>query len=382
MSTTLTRRQMLHLATLGAFGIALGACSTATTQPPATAVAQPAPASTAPLATATQAPPTAEPSATPANQPTASTEQTAAPTATTPVATLASSMAQAALGFRESLENERRAKASYAFADPERTRWHWTTPQGFPRNGLPLSEMAQEQRDLAFALLAASLTPAGLQKAQAIMALQTILGNDPLQYYITLFGEPGGSSAWSWRWEGHHYSRHFTVVGDTVIATPFFLGAWPTTTDAGLQAMPREEQAARELITALSGPLRDQAIFDTRTLTQHVTQNQAIVDPLEPVGVRYAELAAPQQALIDEIISTYLGTLPPTVAQPLNERIAQADKAQIQFGWAGPLEPQRPHYYRLQGPTFLLEFDNSRNGGTHIHSVWRDFAQDFGRHLL
>jgi hypothetical protein len=212
------------------------------------------------------------------------------------------------------------------------------------------------------------------------MSLQAALGNDPELYYVTIFGDPG-SSPWGWRWEGHHLSRHYAVVGETVTAAPFFHGAWPTTSDAGLRAMPREEDAARELVVSLAGPARDQAIFDTRTLTRHVTQNEPVVAPLDQVGVAYGDLDATQRGLVDEIIAAYLNTLPEAVAAPLFARLEAAGRPQIRFGWAGPLEPQRPHYYRLQGPTFLLEFDNSRNGGTHIHSVWRDFDEDFARHL-
>lgn len=290
-------------------------------------------------------------------------------------------MAQAATQWLGALDGERRAKASYRFTDAERVRWHWTTPGGFPRNGLPLTEMNQSQRDLAFALLRSSLTDIGYQKALAIMALQRELGNDTELYYVTVFGNPGGTEPWSWRWEGHHYSRHMTVVGESITATPFFLGAWPETTDAGLRAMPREQDAARELINSLTGPARDQAIFQTNTLTQHITQNQPQVNPLDPIGIAYAELGASQQGLLNEIIATYLSNQPEPIAASLRGRIQAAGLEPIRFGWAGQIEPGRPHYYRVQGPTFLLEFDNSRNRGTHIHSVWRDFSEDFGRNL-
>ena len=163
---------------------------------------------------------------------------------------------------------------------------------------------------------------------------------------------------------------------------PFFLGAWPTVNNAGLKAMDREEWAARELVTALPDPLRAAAIFQANTLTNHVTGNQALVAPLAPVGVAASDLPADGQALVNEIIFTYLYTLPEVIAQPKLAAIAQAGFESIRFGWAGSLEPRRPHYYRLQGPTFLLEHDNSRGGGTHIHSVWRDFGDDFGQGYL
>ena len=164
--------------------------------------------------------------------------------------------------------------------------------------------------------------------------------------------------------------------------TPFFLGAWPTATNGGMRAMDREEQAARELVTSLEGASRETAIFRARTLTNHVTGNEPFVSPPDPVGLPVGELSDDRKALVLEIIQTYLGTLPEATAKPLFDRLSAAGIENIRFGWTGSTEQRRPHYYRLQGPTFLLEFDNSRNSGTHIHSVWRDFTEDFGQNLV
>jgi len=296
--------------------------------------------------------------------------------------TLIANMQEAATRYFELLDTAQQQKTAYAFGDEERFRWHWTTPSGFPRNGMPLREMSEAQRKAALSLLQASISSAGLEKSLNIMSLQSDLGNDPELYFVTLFGTPGSSEPWGWRWEGHHLSRHFTVVGDLVAMTPFFHGSWPTTSESGLRAMPREEDAALELVNSLSEEARGAAIFQAETLTAHVTQNSAKVEPLEPVGIAYRDLGGEQQALVTEIMQAYLGSLPEKIATPAFERIKEAGLEEIRFGWAGSLEHQRPQYYRLQGPTFLLEFDNSRNRGTHIHSVWRDFERDFGYHLL
>jgi Protein of unknown function (DUF3500) len=295
---------------------------------------------------------------------------------------LAEAMMNAATAFLSALDEAGQSKATYRFEDAERTRWHWTTPRNFPRNGLPLREMNDEQKALAFDLLKVSTSETGYQKALDIISLQNDLGNDPQLYFVTLFGTPGSDAPWGWRWEGHHLSRQYTVVGDQVVMFPFFLGSWPTITDAGLRAMPREEDAARELVTSLDEASRAIAIFQTNTLTRHITQNDTRVTPLDPIGIAYDALNPDQQALVLEIIQTYLSVLPEDIAAVHYARIVEAGFDAIRFGWAGELEPRRPHYYRLQGPTFLLEFDCSRNGGTHIHSVWRDFEQDFGDYLL
>jgi hypothetical protein len=291
-------------------------------------------------------------------------------------------MTRATTKFLDLLDDNQRAKATYPFTDSERTRWHWTTPRNFPRNGLPLREMTSDQRDQAHTLLESGLSAFGFQKALDIMSLQNDLGNDPELYFVTVFGAPGGAEPWGWRFEGHHLSRHFTLVDDQVTLMPFFLGSWPTVSSTGLKAMEREEWAAREIVTALEGDLRARAIFQPNTLTRHETQNLPSVTPLSPVGVPVSDLGPDQQALVNEIVHTYLNTLPAELADVHLQRVANAGLENVQFGWAGPIEPRRPHYYRLQGPTFLLEHDNSRNGGTHIHSVWRDFTEDFGQHWV
>jgi hypothetical protein len=304
-----------------------------------------------------------------------------APSAAPAQPALASTIAVAANRFLDTLNAAARDKATYPFDDAERVRWHWTTPGGFPRNGVSLKELGEPQRAQAMALLRESVSADGYKKAQDIISLQKDLGNDPLLYYVTVFGTPGGSAPWSWRFEGHHLSRHFTVSGEKVAMTPLFHGSWPTINDANLRAMPREEDAARELVQSLSGAARDRAIFQKNTLTQHVTWNEPTAAPLDPVGIPYSELNAAGQALVLEIIRSYTGAIHPTFGDPLLARIRSTELNEVRFGWAGPVEPRKPHYYRLQGTTFLLEFDNSRNGGTHIHSVWRDFGGDFGRDL-
>jgi hypothetical protein len=146
--------------------------------------------------------------------------------------------------------------------------------------------------------------------------------------------------------------------------------------------MPREEDAAREIVLSLDGRLRRQVVFSSDSLTDHVTQNAVRVEPLERVGVPTSDLPSAAQRRVLEILRTYLANHPQAMAGETLARIERAGIGRTRFGWAGSTRPGRPQYYRLQGPTFLLEFDNSRDSGTHIHSVWRDFRRDFGRHLL
>ena len=313
-----------------------------------------------------------------------------------PIAT-ANDVEAAAGAFLASLSPAQRARATFPFGGAERTRWHWTVPTSVPRNGLPLRQMSTRQRRLALALLRASTSPTGHRKAIDIMSLQGLLQrmstgiNDPFdadRYFVSIFGRPG-ERAWGWRLEGHHLSRNFTIVGDTLVTEPFFLGAWPTragvayrTIVQGERAMEREEDAAREIVLSVDGRLRRRVVFSSTSLTDHLTQNAVRVTPLDPVGVVAGDLPSAAQRRVLEIVRTYVANHPPATARRALARVEKAGMARIRFGWAGSLRPGQPHYYRLQGPTFLLEFDNSRNSGTHIHSVWRDFERDYGRHLL
>ncbi|GAB4110491.1 MAG: hypothetical protein Fur005_11040 [Roseiflexaceae bacterium] len=375
MPKPITRRQLLALGVLAG----LTACSREATPIAPTVLA---PTVTPPQPAPTAAPATTAP--TTALAPTAPASS-AAPTAAAPAPTIAAdqtqllvaAMTNAAQLFLAGVDDRQRGQASYSFGDSERLRWHWTTPANFPRNGLPLRDMTPEQQARAQALLAASVSAVGQTQALNIMALQQDLGSDPSLYFVTIFGTPG-ERVWGWRWEGHHLSRQYTIVENQVAATPFFLGAWPTVSSAGLRAMPREEDAALELANSIG----QAAVFQPNTLTRHVTQNQERVAPLDAVGVAYSAMNPAQQQLVLELIQTYLKGMPETVGAAQFERIRAAGFDAIQFGWAGPFELRRPTYYRLQGPTFLIEHDKSRNGGTHIHSVWRDFEQDFGYHLL
>jgi hypothetical protein len=362
MTRKISRRDVLKIGTFGVLG-GLAACSPVAR---ATEVLLP-----------TSSPfPTNPPIPTATLQPGATPDPTAA--AGSSLSTFSENIANLASHYLDLLDLSQRTKSTYAFNDPELTRWHWTTPRNFPRNGLPLREMESAQRDAAFALLQASQSAYGIQKSLDIISLQNDLGNDPELYYVTVFGTPG-IEPWGWRWEGHHLSLRFNFINGKLSVTPFFLGAWPTVNNAGLIAMEREEWAARELITSLDNNQRTTGIYQQDSLGRHITQNQPYVSALETIGIATASLNTNQQVLITEIIHKYLDTLPDMLAASHLDRLQAAGFENIYFAWAGSLEAQRPHYYRLQGPTFLLEHDNSRNRGTHIHSVWRDFAEDFGQ---
>jgi hypothetical protein len=124
------------------------------------------------------------------------------------------------------------------------------------------------------------------------------------------------------------------------------------------------------------------AVFSRRAYRDIVTGSAETVSPLDPVGITAAELNRNQKDLLGRLIDEYVSALPPEIARQRMAVIRAEDPDRIRFGWAGGLEAGRPHYYRLQGRRFLIEYDNVQNGANHVHTVWRDFEGDFGRDLL
>ena len=222
----------------------------------------------------------------------------------------AADIESAARAYLASLSPAERARASFPFGSAERTRWHWTVPSSVPRNGLPLGAMSPEQRGLALALLRASSSAAGYRKAVDIMALQGVLGRldtgiadpfDPDLFYVSVFGTPGAERGAGGS-RGITCRRHFTIVGNTLVAEPFFLGAWPTRADSayrsvakGYRTMPREEDAAREIVLLLDRALRRRVVFSTESLTDHLTQNAVRVSRSSALASSRAELPSAAQ---------------------------------------------------------------------------------------
>ena len=143
-----------------------------------------------------------------------------------------------------------------------------------------------------------------------------------------------------------------------------------------------EEDAARALVMALSADQQKQAIINAVAPTDILTMNKNDITPLPDQGVTFASLQPAQQALLTRLIEVYTSTMEADVAAERLAKIKAAGMDKVRFAWAGETEKGKKHYYSIQGPTFLVEYDNTQNNGNHIHSVWRDFNGDFGRDLL
>ena len=310
-------------------------------------------------------------------------------------------MEAAATKFLESLTPEQRQQASFAFDGDERTHWHFIPTELFPRNGLTLKQMSPSQRKLAHDLLMAGLSQRGYMTATQIMQLESVLAaieaaqppganrfvRDPERYFFSIFGAPSTRNTWGWRVEGHHMSLHFTVVNGTVVAgSPSFFGSNPAEVrdgpKKGTRVLGPEEDAARLLVASLDASRREKAIINTTAPNDIVTMASVKIDPLSPAGIPASALTPEQRALLRKLIDVYTGYMADDIAADRLKRIEKAGWDRVAFAWAGSLERGQKHYYRVQGPTFLIEYDNTQNDANHIHSVWRDFHGDFGEDLL
>ena len=316
----------------------------------------------------------------------------------------ASAMATAATVFLNSLSPDQRKLAVFPFDSEERLHWNYIPSEAFPRKGLTVKEMSEPQQKLAHDLLKAGLSQRGYLTASAIMDLEGILGvleqrdrdtgrpaegmrRDPVRYYFSIFGTPSLKQTWGWRVEGHHVSLHFTVVNGMLIAsTPTMFGSNPAEVPdgpkKGTRILADEEDTARALLMSLDASQRTKAVINNVAPNEILTENKVDINPLAPVGIVADAMTPRQRVLLMRVIQTYTGFMADDIAAERMARLQKGGLDRIAFAWAGDGERGKKHYYRVQGPTFLIEYDNTQNNGNHIHSIWRDFNGDFGRDLL
>jgi hypothetical protein len=298
--------------------------------------------------------------------------------------------------FLSMLNASQRANATFPFDDPDRTRWAYV-PQD--RTGLPLKAMNAEQRAAAFAVLATGLSDRGTSLARGVIELEGILGalegrmsglllrRDPELYFLTLFTASDATHPWGWRFEGHHLSVNVTELGaHGQIVAPLFMGANPARVPSGPREGHRllaaEEDLAFELLHMLDPAQRARATIAAQSPGDIVTRNVPTVSPMALAGLPAAEMTPAQQGQLRRLLELYAGRMADTAAARQLRRIDDAGFGRLHFAWAGAHQPRSPHYYRIQGPTVLVEYDNTQGGGNHIHTVWRDLENDFGGDLL
>jgi hypothetical protein len=307
------------------------------------------------------------------------------------VAGVAARMREQALAFLSSLGEEQLKEGRLEFAADNRVDWHYV-PRA--RQGLPLSGMSFEQRKHAFALLETALSQKGYSKAEAIRQLELVLRaiegramRDPELYYFTIFGQPSPEQPWGFRYEGHHISQNWTIVGERALSTtPQFFGANPAEVldgaQKGTRVLAAEEDLGRALVRSLDRAQSKLAIVSPDAPADIVTAASRRATMLEDRGIGAGALHASQEALLIRLIEEHASAVTDVVAKARMEKIRDSGIARIRFAWMGGIERRQPHYYRVQGPTFLVEYDNTQNQANHVHVVFRDFVNDFGVDLL
>jgi hypothetical protein len=255
------------------------------------------------------------------------------------------------------------------------------------------------QRAAAFGVVSTGLSERGTRLAHGIIELEGILGElegmpsrillrrDPELYYLSLFVGPGATHPWGWRFEGHHLSVNVTDLGPHgQIVAPLFMGANPARVPSGARQGHRllaaEEDLAFELLNMLEPDQRARATISPRTFGDIVTRSDPTVKPITFAGLPAAEMTTAQQRQLRRLLEVYSGRMADSAAHRQLQRIDDAGVARLHFAWAGAHQPRQPHYYRIHGPTVLVEYDNSQGSANHIHTVWRDLENDFGGDLL
>jgi len=282
------------------------------------------------------------------------------------------------------------AKAVFPFQSGERTNWNFVP---MSRLGASLGEMTEGQKELTRKLLRSALSAHGYLQASTIVSLELVLREiegsdfrDPGRYFLSIFGKPSDRETWGWRFEGHHLSLNFVIVdGQRVTVAPSFFGSNPAdSAKAGKVTRPLagEEDLARALVKTFTPEQSSIAVFAQEAPREIITGTRRTIPLLEPAGIGYSSLSAGQQASLRELVGVYVNRYRRELAREDLARIEKAGWTNVSFAWAGGQEKGQGHYYRVQGPAFLLEYDNTQNHANHIHTVWRDRERDFGGDLL
>jgi Protein of unknown function (DUF3500) len=302
-------------------------------------------------------------------------------------------MVSAARAFLATLDPTQRTQAVLPFNSEERFHWFYTPVS---RKGIPLKALTPPQKAAALNVLRAGLSEKGYSKAETIRQLENVLreiekgagpARDPELYFFTFFGEPVEGGTWGWRYEGHHCSQNWTIVnGKSIAGSPQFFGANPAEVREGpmkgTRVLRAEEDLGYSLLQSLTAAQRAVAVLPGPAPADIVTRNERKAAIQANTGITYSALDHDQQGMLLALIEEYLNAQPRALARQRLDKIRNTGLDTITFAWMGGLERGIGHYYRVQGKTFLIEFDNTQNNANHIHCVWRDFNGDWGEDLL
>ncbi len=304
---------------------------------------------------------------------------------------LPNSLSDAANQFLNTLNASDKKKAVVEFGSDAHYDWHY-----FPKNdrtGIALRDMSERTKTAAMNLLRMSMSDTGVQKAEAIIRLEGILGElegrpagneqrNPGKYYFTIYGTPSDKNIWGWRLEGHHLSLTFSADDNQLVSvTPGFMGTNPAIVlsgpHKGMQVLKDETEIAFALINSLNEEQKKIAVISNFPPGDIVSFVSKRVD-LKHEGIPYTDLNEQQKQLMQQLLGIYLRRYTRFSADKMMKEIEKAGMQNLRFAWAGATQPRQPHYYKIHGPTILIEYDNIENNGNHVHSVVRDLQFDFG----
>jgi len=210
---------------------------------------------------------------------------------------------------------------------------------------------------------------------------------DPLNYHFTLFGTPDARKPWAWRFEGHHVSLNFTLLnGEIVSSTPSFFGSNPGIVkegeSKGMEVLKLETDLGFCLVNSLSSTQRSTAVISETAPAEIISGNNRKAVPLNPSGIGFKNLNSEQQKMFLKLLDVYVKNYAFGFSSKLMDKIKKAGMDNLFFAWAGSLQPGAAHYYRIQGPMLLIEYDNTQNNANHVHTTVRDLNDDFAEDIL
>jgi hypothetical protein len=300
-----------------------------------------------------------------------------------------------ATAFLKSLDVKQLEKAHFQMTDSSRFNWHFVPPTQAKRDGLPLVEMTPAQQEKCMALLRTFLSEQGYSKATRIMSLEEVLkvlepdnpSRIPGNYFVSIYGDPATDKVWAWKFSGHHLALNYTIVNGRMAFAPFFFGSNPDIVKEGPrkgeQVLKDEEDLGFKLVNGMDADQLNKTMIAMVAFNDIQTSNAPHAPALKDEGIDGNALHPDQLLILKQLIQTYLSSMVPWLAEARMKRIMDEDLRKVRFAWAGGRVAGEGHYYRVQGKSFLIEFDNTQTNANHIHSVWRDMKDgDYGIDLI
>ena len=311
----------------------------------------------------------------------------------------AQDLSEKANNFLKTLTSDLKSLTLFSLTDAERLNMQFVPTS---RKGPTFHDFNEGQKQAALDLLKASLSQEGFRKTKGIIELEKALiivennrnkmsdgspMRDPLNYHFCIFGEPSPTKLWGWRFEGHHISLNFASnEGEIISSTPSFFGSNPGIVNIeeqrGKEVLKLETDLGFKLVNSLTEDQLKTARFSDTAPREIITGTKTKVEVIEPKGISYTTLNENQKETFMKLLNVYIDNYELGFSKTLRDKIIKAGLENLYFAWAGGLKRGIGHYYRIQGPMLLIEYDNIQNNANHVHSVVRDLTNDFAEDIL